>query len=760
MKVFVNSSILSIFSIFSLTHVLQTKIEAVFFFRFRMEREHMMGMNIEVPPGKVEEEVICSQNFETLLEYSERQRVFKAKIDSERRLSKSRDKRRVKILKRMPKSRTFESLDSTSSASAAIDVRKMVEARADEIQMCEISVNSKPEKTAITQRLPVYMRRRAMSHNPKRVPDFARKNLSLEKLAQSKKFKYKDHKKTKLSRGNIFINRQSRFRWLESHLWHAKRFHMVEKWGYKLPNYCTDKILRALHRDVKIKCAVSDTSYYGWVELKGPQNELLKSLNRIVSTDIGLTFAAADYLAGLKEGNVIVFMPDFYPYGCIGPVSFMWMAVEKGIDLGKTKDEKLLVSIERVLWISFHPSMKYSLISALKKLVRKSQIEFKNLTGALNSIEMIGHDSLKFLKKCLKFSSTDLKYQEKFIMSKTKNQTIKVSKSFWWTKMYESKEMKNQIQNQSDNWNGLTEKDVSQGQIFGFLARDPRIAFRAEENLEVQHSESEKNTTEPAFPISHSFIWDSDVRDYVMTRKMSNSQVQSYLSNHLPLTPVDLFDEEARIPILVVRKSLPVAKCEDFGSNRTNTDYNTIWKLIIPRNWLMAFWLLLKRLRVRVFGLRERERFLRRAGFAGFPTDFVDASVGMFCSRQLSNELRLDVLRRPHGKRFHFEIYGIANPFNCAFEELFDEDDSFDRKHLEKFLEISKTYLKNEEVLNPVLNPVKGEPKTGSDEIGSQSRAGQKRKSLDSINQNAGAKKAKLDIEDEYYKKVSFFLIF
>ena len=37
------------------------------------------------------------------------------------------------------------------------------------------------------------------------------------------------------------MKRQAKVKWLQTHLWYAKRFHMLKQWGWKLPNYATDK---------------------------------------------------------------------------------------------------------------------------------------------------------------------------------------------------------------------------------------------------------------------------------------------------------------------------------------------------------------------------------------------------------------------------------------------------------------------------------------------------------------------------------------
>ena len=45
-----------------------------------------------------------------------------------------------------------------------------------------------------------------------------------------------------------FTKRQVSKRWLETHLWHAKRMHMENMWGYRLAKRPCDKSFRSTYR--------------------------------------------------------------------------------------------------------------------------------------------------------------------------------------------------------------------------------------------------------------------------------------------------------------------------------------------------------------------------------------------------------------------------------------------------------------------------------------------------------------------------------
>jgi ribonuclease P/MRP protein subunit POP1 len=55
--------------------------------------------------------------------------------------------------------------------------------------------------------------------------------------------------------------------WLPTHIWHAKRFHMINIWSHRLPLTPTLKSFRPAYRASRRKCAVHDASYYGVLEL-------------------------------------------------------------------------------------------------------------------------------------------------------------------------------------------------------------------------------------------------------------------------------------------------------------------------------------------------------------------------------------------------------------------------------------------------------------------------------------------------------------
>ncbi len=81
---------------------------------------------------------------------------------------------------------------------------------------------------------------------------------NLQAISKKKKEKAKGKsRKARRRHGNLlleFNRRQRKNMWLETHIWHAKRFHMVKKWGYCLGDRPTYKCYRPSYRAMSSHC--------------------------------------------------------------------------------------------------------------------------------------------------------------------------------------------------------------------------------------------------------------------------------------------------------------------------------------------------------------------------------------------------------------------------------------------------------------------------------------------------------------------------
>lgn len=78
--------------------------------------------------------------------------------------------------------------------------------------------------------------------------------IQIEKQINKHVRRRKDYRRKPKSRRLDYIRRQKNGYWLETHVWFAKRFHMVLKDGYKLPKSSHDKTYRACYRAIGNHC--------------------------------------------------------------------------------------------------------------------------------------------------------------------------------------------------------------------------------------------------------------------------------------------------------------------------------------------------------------------------------------------------------------------------------------------------------------------------------------------------------------------------
>ncbi|KAK7204206.1 ribonucleases P/MRP protein subunit POP1-domain-containing protein [Myxozyma melibiosi] len=208
-----------------------------------------------------------------------------------------------------------------------LNVVNFVESRQYEINQLTsaIAKSKKQQKQQAFQSVPNFLRRRAASHHVKRLPKrlHARARAELESASEPQKPKSRRHpskfyirRATALKLARIykstrkpvrirrrrdrasvgtntfastrpvadlkFKRRQKNKTWLPTHLWHAKRAHMVTKYGFSIPAHPNDKCFRTIYRKAESSTAgggvVFDSSYYSTLVLAGGTDSIQKLL--------------------------------------------------------------------------------------------------------------------------------------------------------------------------------------------------------------------------------------------------------------------------------------------------------------------------------------------------------------------------------------------------------------------------------------------------------------------------------------------------
>ncbi|KAJ3175641.1 hypothetical protein HK101_010616 [Irineochytrium annulatum] len=210
--------------------------------------------------------------------------------------------------------------------------------------------------------------------------------------------KTKKTRRAKRRPGNIieFFGRSKPDKiWLETHLWHAKRFHMTTTWGFKLAERPNEKSERANARAAKYMSVMHDASYFRCVEVEGAYGDIVDALAGVMDpTTPGV--GGNRYKKGERQGATFLHRPGSFPNGAICPITFHW---HPNSDVDRT----------RKLWIWVHPSAFEEALECFVDVSNASEgkVSFKHIDSELSRFEFTGPRSHAVLTEVLKLGDAD-----------------------------------------------------------------------------------------------------------------------------------------------------------------------------------------------------------------------------------------------------------------------------------------------------------------------------------------------------------------
>lgn len=163
--------------------------------------------------------------------------------------------------------------DDSAATPQFININQFITSRSLELQHFTKILKSKTTNKLQHQLLARHLRRRAMSHNYYRIPVAVRLKALREMQGSEGEIvmrsRCRRHRRKIRYLLNAFELRQKRHgAWMESHIWHARRFHMRERWGVKYPHRCSDKSDRSTYRLSQHESAViQDKSYFAHFQI-------------------------------------------------------------------------------------------------------------------------------------------------------------------------------------------------------------------------------------------------------------------------------------------------------------------------------------------------------------------------------------------------------------------------------------------------------------------------------------------------------------
>ncbi|GAA6098880.1 ribonucleases P/MRP protein subunit POP1 [Tachysurus ichikawai] len=616
-------------------------------------------------------------------------------------------------------------------------------ARAAEVNAMLRAVTKTTGSSHVFGALPKHMRRRAMSHNSKRLPCRLREMAQrlLEKSQQAGKKEKKEQSKTKSRRarrrhGSLlleFNRRQRKNKWLETHIWHAKRFHMLKKWGYCLGDRPTYKCYRASYRAMNSGCLLQDLSYYCCVELIGPEEQLLNALSRLTNKDAGPTFAAASCVSGQKEGRVMLYKADQYPHQPLGPVHFLWRPCCN-------------TSPHRQLWIWAHPSLKQDVLPELQAVCQSFEAVAPAVVEAVPSEKLAekppaSSDGI-FKPKCTKgkrkraaenkdypakkivgdgtrslttpvswvsckteivisdLSMEIVRYRligplshsvlSEILVPATQCENINKSTAspFWWPEACKEEDTMSLHRQQADVFQLLRGIDamaeLPAGCVLGLTVDDPRLSLsvkkrNAPPDLRLSQGvdeEQRRNLILKGVPsvCAQSALWDMSLRENVTSNKISEQDLNRMKRELLVPGSRLPTPAQGRVPILLVNQA-----GKQLGEERLG--WGSGWDLLLPKGWGMAFWTPLVYCGVRVGGLQMSLKHFQNRSMPHFPHDYPDCPAGVSFQGQQEIELLEKFKRYPPSKRTNYIKYGCVAPFRCLWQQLVEEWEEKVKQH-------------------------------------------------------------------------------
>ncbi|KAF9497689.1 POP1-domain-containing protein [Pleurotus eryngii] len=544
----------------------------------------------------------------------------------------------------------------------SLDVEKFVEARAFEIDAMHKAM--KAASSSGTQRawqaLPRHLRRRAASHDVRRVPLRLRDKATAEMDPVNKKKKSlpKQGKNKRVPRTEKFLSRQRGKTWLETHIWHAKRMKMEDIWGYRLAMQPTEKAFRPSHRAAQHGCIIHDASYLGLVEITGALGPL-SDLLLLCCDPQGRPPGAQRYTVGSRALDTHLYSPGQYPLGLACPITIIWKPLalpKQTVTPEDNAQDKSAENIEetrranhpspepdskRTVWLMVHPCVfdtAFGIIQLCASLTlarlketgnTSTEIEIADLRTQLNIFEIMGPKSNQVIKGALSPAAAGQK--DDFT-------------SFW-----------------SSLGDIQSTGSLAPGMIIGFKVHDPRLKFPPKNvkpsPVDIPHQSSPMKVF-PSAALARCEIWEETIRSSLKQPRYKKKDIDDRKAQNLiPGQPLAPQRQDDRIPVLLVQRSL--------GSVQSGTHG---WMLIIPAGWSMAFFSSLTFTGSRVGSQRERQTQAFEAGVPYFPRDYPSIPAYGEQISKTADEEEARWKRTPAAKKPNFEKLGTRSPWRHDWE--------------------------------------------------------------------------------------------
>ncbi len=190
-------------------------------------------------------------------------------------------------------------------------------------------------------------------------------------------------------------------KWLETHLWHTKRFHMGNLFGWSVPLVHTGRGTAAALRLAQTNCTVQDGTWSidgGATELCAPSmKELISTLAKLCGEQAE-ALQDKSVLSGRRWGEGTVHRPGAYPLGVIGPARFLFYRHEENGIIGTVDGSGCKYRVA----IFVHPAIREKLDEAARLVIMADcECSVGQIGGGLALFKVRGANAMNSIKSAL-----------------------------------------------------------------------------------------------------------------------------------------------------------------------------------------------------------------------------------------------------------------------------------------------------------------------------------------------------------------------
>ena len=492
-------------------------------------------------------------------------------------------------------------------------------------------------------------------------------------------------------------HRQSKHHWLETHIWHAKRMHMINAWGYRLPRTTTDKGWRALYKAGLHLCTVCDVSYISYVSVTGREEKIAEMMQRLGSDTGNGGVLNELYRDGSRQGELLLHHVDSQPHGLIAPTQFLW----------RPKRPLSPSDEQRELWLWLHAAVYDEALEALRAAAGMAECAVDELRGELCRFELTGARCQQVLSRVLQpLPASDA------------NDTTAAGGNATWRLLCEA--------------DLRCSSSLPPSVVLGITAAHPgtlKGKQRIKQPFSVTPTSSSSTPAQPSslsssssttssarlvdtlmhWPsqVCNSALWDRDIRQKltattawgqkkdkyatILNKKAQHQHIRQQPPNTADDTTTQSVPSTTHVKQPPVRRPKPVQTIVDDlttplhclliqrpspspVSQQHARGLFSGWNVIVPAGFAMPVWRALIYAGARVEGLEERRRRLNEAGAECFPADYCDCAAGWMWERWLGENEKAAWLRHPPNKRVNWQRTGVASPYQPDWAGLIGKE--------------------------------------------------------------------------------------